>query len=432
LLGGFDPAYLEVPPEVLIETMRKNQKYFPVLNADGRLLPCFITIANIASRDPDLVRAGNERVITPRFADAQFFWSQDLKDPLATRTPKLAEVVFQDKLGSLADRAARVAQVLGAMSEPMGLDHTEAERAAQLAKCDLVTLMVGEFGSLQGIIGRYYAQHGGESAAIAEAMAEQYLPRHAGDQLPATPLGQALALADRLDTLVGVFAIGERPTGVKDPYGLRRAAIGVLRILIEPPLRLDLKALLGHSAESFPAAIGAPAVVDEVLGYCLERLSGYYQDQSIAADRVDAVLSLGLSEPAEIDRRVRAVEAFSALPEASALAAANKRIRNILKKAPQQAPQQARQLDPGALREAEEKALVQAMDEVETKLQPFLAAGDYRAALVALASLRAPVDAFFDAIMVMAEDAGVRDNRLALLERLQQLFLQIADIAKLQ
>lgn len=428
LLGRFDAAYLEVPPEVLIETMQKNQKYFPVFGGDGALLPCFITICNIDSRDPDLVRAGNERVIVPRFADARFFWEQDLKDPLASRIPKLKDVVFQDKLGSLADRAARVAEVLGAMAEPLGLDRAEAERAAQLAKCDLVTLMVGEFGSLQGIIGRYYAQRGGESAAIAEAMAEQYLPRHAGDRLPATPLGQALALADRLDTLVGVFAIGERPTGVKDPYGLRRAAIGVLRILIETPLPLDLKTLLEHSAASFPPAIGAPSVVDEVLGYCLERLAGYYQEQGIATDRVDAVLSLGLTAPAEIDRRVRAVEAFSRLPEAAALAAANKRIRNILKKA----PKQTRTLKPDALAEAEEQTLAQAMDAVETKLQPLLAAGDHRAGLVALAGLRAPVDAFFDAIMVMAEDPAVRDNRLALLERLQQLFLQSADIAKLQ
>ncbi|WPL19653.1 Glycine--tRNA ligase beta subunit [Thiorhodovibrio winogradskyi] len=428
LLGRFDAAYLEVPPEVLIETMQKNQKYFPVFGTDGALLPCFITICNIDSRAPDLVRAGNERVITPRFADACFFWEQDLKEPLASRIPKLADVVFQDKLGSLAERAGRVAQVLGAMADPMELDRPEAEHAARLAKCDLVTLMVGEFGSLQGIIGRYYAQHGGESAAIAEAMAEQYLPRHAGDQLPVTPLGQALALADRLDSLVGVFAIGERPTGVKDPYGLRRAAIGVLRLLIEIPLELDLKDLLHQAAEAFPAAIDAPAVVDEVLGYCLERLGAYYQDQGIASDRVAAVLSLGLSAPADIDRRVRAVEAFSRLPESTALAAANKRIANILKKA----PASARHLDPNALREPEEQALAQSVAAVEADLQPLLAGGDYAGALVALAGLREAVDAFFDAIMVMADDPQVRDNRLALLGQLQLLFLRIADIAKLQ
>jgi glycyl-tRNA synthetase beta chain len=431
LLGRFDAAYLEVPPEVLIETMQKNQKYFPVFGSDGALLPCFITIANIASRDPDLVRAGNERVIVPRFADARFFWEQDLKDPLESRIPKLAEVVFQDKLGSLADRAARVAEVLGAMAAPLGLDANEAERAARLAKCDLVTLMVGEFGSLQGIIGRYYAQRGGESAAIAAAMAEQYLPRQAGDALPSTPLGQALALADRLDTLVGVFAIGARPTGVKDPYGLRRAAIGVLRILIETPLPLDLKTLIERSAASFPAAIGAPAVVDEVLGYCLERLSGYYQEQGIAADRIEAVLSLPPAlkptRPAEIDQRVRAVEAFSQLPASAALAAANKRIANILKKA----PASARHFNAAALHEAEEQALAAALDAVAGELEPRLASGDHAGALVALAGLREPVDAFFDAILVMAEDPQVRDNRFALLERLQQLFLRIADIAKL-
>lgn len=428
LLGRFDATYLDVPPEVLIETMQKNQKYFPVFGNDGALLPCFITICNIESRDPDVVRAGNERVIIPRFADARFFWEQDLKDPLAARIPKLAQVVFQDKLGSLADRAERVARVLAEIAEPLGLDRAEAERAARLAKCDLVTLMVGEFGSLQGIIGRYYAERAGESTAVAAAMAEQYLPRHAGDALPATPLGQALALADRLDTLVGVFAIGQRPTGVKDPYGLRRAAIAVLRLLIEIPLELDLHSLLQHSAASFPADIGATAVVPEVLGYCLERLGAYYQDQGIASDRVAAVLSLGLSVPADIDRRVRAVEAFSALPESAALAAANKRIANILKKA----PAGARLFDFDALREPQEQALAGALTAMETALEPRLQSGDYAGALIALAGLREPVDAFFDAILVMAEDAQLRNNRLALLERLQRLFWRIADIAKLQ
>lgn len=427
LLGRFDPAYLAVPPEVLIETMQKNQKYFPVFGADGTLRPCFITISNIDSRDPDVVRAGNERVIAPRFADARFFWEQDLKTPLASRIPQLAEVVFQNQLGSLAERAGRIATVLATLVEPLDLDPAQAEQAAHLAKCDLLTLMVGEFASLQGLIGRYYAEHSSEAPAVAQAMAEQYLPRHAGDRLPGSPLGQGLALADRLDTLVGVFAIGERPTGVKDPYGLRRAAIAVLRLLIETPLPLDLKTLLAHSAASFPPAIGAPAVVEEVLSYCLERLSGYYQDQGIAADRVAAVLSLGLSTPADIDRRVQAVEAFAARAESTALAAANKRIRNILKKA----PQAARRLNPATLREPEEQALLQALDAVEAQITPRLGAGDYRGALIELASLRAPVDGFFDAILVMAEDAAVRDNRLALLERLQQLFLGIADIAKL-
>ncbi len=428
LLGRFDPAYLEVPPEVLIETMQKNQKYFPVFATDGALLPCFITICNIESRAPDLVRAGNERVITPRFADARFFWEQDLKEPLAARLPKLANVVFQDKLGSLAERAERVARVLDAMANPMDLNRAEAERAAHLAKCDLVTLMVGEFGSLQGTIGRYYAERAGESAAIAEAMAEQYLPRQAGDQLPETPLGQALALADRLDTLVGVFAIGQRPSGVKDPYGLRRAAIAVLRLLIEIPLELDLNSLLHHSAAAFPASIGAASVVPEVLSYCLERLGAYYQDQSIAGDRVAAVLSLGLSVPADIDRRVHAVEAFSRLPESTALAAANKRIANILKKA----PAAGRQLDAEALCEPAEQELARALAAMEDTLEPQLASGDYAGALIALAGLRDPVDAFFDAILVMAEDPQLRNNRLALLERLQRLFLRIADIAKLQ
>lgn len=428
LLGQFDPSYLEVPPEVLIETMQKNQKYFPVFGDDHSLLPCFVTIANIESRAPQVVIAGNERVIAPRFADARFFWEQDLKEPLAQRIPKLAHVVFQEKLGSLAERAERVGQSLAGMAEVLGISSAQAERAARLAKCDLVTLMVGEFGSLQGIIGRYYAERAGEPMAIAQAMAEQYLPRHAGDALPAHALGQGLALADRLDTLVGVFAIGERPTGVKDPYGLRRAAIGVLRILIETPLPFDLEVLLQRSAASFPPAIKAKAVVPEVLAYCLERLSSYYQEQRIGSDRVDAVLGLGVTLPADIDRRVRAVEAFSTQAEAEALASANKRIRNILKKAP---PVDHR-LQAALLQEPEEKALAAAVAEAETQLRPLLARQDYTAALTSLAALREPVDRFFDTIMVMTEDQAVRNNRLALLEQLQQLFLQIADISKLQ
>lgn len=430
LLGRFDEAFLEVPAEVLIETMQKHQKYFAVRARSGDLLPYFIAVSNIESLNPDAVRAGNERVIRPRFSDARFFWEQDLRTPLADRRPALERIVFQHKLGSVADKSRRVAGACRHIAAALGYDPALAERAAELAKCDLVTAMVGEFAGLQGIMGRHYATHAGEDPCVAAAMEEQYLPRHAGDRLPDSACGRVLSLVDKLDTLVGIFAIGERPTGVKDPYGLRRAAIGVLRILIETPLPLDLRTLLQNSAAAFPEALGAPAAVDTTYDYIMERLRGYYADQGIAADAVDAVMAVDASTPSDFDQRVRAVTAFVRLDAATALAAANKRIANILKKA-EFAPGES-EPDSALLLEPAERNLAERIGELQARVLPLLESPDYTAALAMLAELRPDVDRFFDDVMVMVEDADLRASRLALLEKVRALFSSIADISALR
>ncbi|MBB1127046.1 glycine--tRNA ligase subunit beta [Thiospirillum jenense] len=438
LLGQFDSAFLAVPQEVLIETMQKNQKYVPLFTATGAeltLLPHFIVIANIASQQPDVVQHGNERVIRPRFTDAQFFWEQDRKQPLATRLPQLDQVVFQEQLGSIGERARRIVQVMQFIAAQLKLSPALCERAALLAKADLVTQMVGEFGNLQGVMGRYYAQHSGEDDAVAIAIEEQYLPRQAGDHLPMTAIGRALALADRVDTLTGVFAIGQRPTGVKDPYGVRRAAIAVLRILIESPLPLDLKQLFTQSAATFPDSLNAATVVDEVFNYCAERLASYYLEQGIAVDCVDAVLALGITRPADLNARIRAVAQFRTLPAADSLAAASKRIGNILKKAPAVANQTDDKnaiVDSELLIEPAELALATALQTLTNQITPLLAIGDYTTALMTLAQLRTAVDQFFDAVMVMTEDLAIQRNRLALLAALQKQLFRIADISRLQ
>ncbi len=432
IMGSFDERFLEVPPEALIETMQKNQKYFPVFGPDGALMPRFIAISNIESKDPEQVRKGNERVIRPRFADAAFFWHQDLKQPLEAYQARLEKVVFQKDLGTLAEKTERVAGIAGHIADTLGNDAGEAQRAARLAKCDLMTQMIFEFASLQGIMGRYYAQRSGESECVAQAMEEQYLPRHAGDRLPSSDCGLAVALADRLDSMVGIFAIGQRPTGVKDPYGLRRAAIGILRILIETPLPLDLKELLQKAAEQLRGKVAAAdAAVADVLQYAMERLKGYYQDQGIGADSVEAVLATGVTIPSDIDRRIRAVEAFRALPEAAALAAANKRIGNILKKAGDEAPQGASTVDSSQLAEQAEIELNRRILELADRVAPLKQAQDYDAVLVELAQLRPEVDAFFDQVMVMADDKALRTNRLQLLHSVQALFVDVADISHL-
>jgi len=428
ILAAFDEQFLAVPREALIETMQKNQKYFPVFADDGGLLPRFITVCNIESRDPDQVRAGNERVIRPRFADAAFFWDQDRRHPLEALYGRLDQVVFQDRLGTLGDKSARVAQISRHLAGHLGLDEELAARAARLAKCDLMTHMIFEFPNLQGVMGRYYAEHAGEDPCICAALEEQYLPRHAGDRLPASSCGRVLSLAEKLDTLVGIFAVGQRPTGVKDPYALRRAAIGVLRILIETPLDLDLRELLDFTAEELRDKLDARSAAREVLVYVLERLKGYYQDQGIGADVVDAVLALELSIPSDIHRRVLAVDAFRKLPEASALAAANKRIRNILRKSEDT---QIPPLDLGHLQEVGERRLAQRVADLEGEIQTELRAGHYFEVLQRLAGLRDDVDAFFDGVMVMVEDEGLRQGRLALLQALQGLFLRVADISRL-
>lgn len=428
LEGSFEERFLAVPPEVLIETMQANQKYFPVLGADGALLPRFITVSNIESRDPAQVRAGNERVIRPRFADAAFFWGQDRRQPLEAYRGRLETVVFQEQLGTLADKSARVAQISRHLAGVLGLDEDLAARSALLAKCDLVTHMIFEFPSLQGVMGRYYAEASGEHACVCAALEEQYLPRFAGDRLPASDCGRVLAVAEKLDTLVGIFAIGQRPTGVKDPYALRRAAIGLLRILIETPLHLDLRELLDFAAAELRAKVDAQAAAGEVLDYVLERLKGYYQEQSVGPDAVEAVLATGVTVPSDIHRRVLAVEQFRNLPEAAALTAANKRIRNILRKTdetPQTPP------DPAVLTEEVERRLALGVAAMADAVAPSLDTWDYEGVLRQLAGLRGDVDAFFDGVMVMADDPTLRRNRLALLRSVEDLFLRVADISRL-
>ncbi len=429
IAGRFEERFLAVPQEALISTMSANQKYFHLVDEAGALLPWFVTVANIESRNPAVIRDGNERVIRPRFADAEFFWNQDRKTPLAARLPQLKQVVFQRKLGSLYDKSMRLTRLAAHIAAEIGGDRDKAVRAAELCKCDLLTEMVGEFPDLQGIIGRYYALHDGEDAEVATAIEQHYRPRFAGDALPENPTARALALADRLDTLLGIFAIGQTPTGDKDPYALRRAALGVLRILIENELDLDLRELLQATVTGYPAEIKAEQAIAPVLEFILERLRAYHADRGIRPDVLEAVLATGLTRPLDIDRRVLAVSGFRQLPEAESLAAANKRIGNILRKVEGELPEK---VDPNRFTDDAEKTLFEAFIALEADVKAAIDAGDYTDALERLATLREPVDRFFDEVMVMAEDPALRENRLALLNHLHRLFLQVADIAKLQ
>ncbi|SDI92429.1 glycine--tRNA ligase subunit beta [Billgrantia gudaonensis] len=429
LTGSFDERFLEVPPECLISSMKANQKYFHLLDEQGRLRPLFITIANIDSADPQQVIEGNERVIRPRLADAAFFFDTDRNRPLADRIPELASVLFQQQLGSLTDKAHRNAAVAAFIAGQIDGDVGHARRAAELAKCDLVTEMVLEFPELQGTMGRYYAIHDGEPEEVAQALEEQYLPRFATDAIPVTRTGLALALADRLDTLTGIFGIGARPTGTKDPFALRRAAIGVLNILVKGELDLDLRELLELATAQHQELPYAGGLVDEVLGYMLDRFRAWAQDEGIDAEVYLAVRSRPVTRPLDFARRLRAVAAFAGRDEAAALAAANKRVANILAKQDEPIPAS---VDPQRLQEDAEKSLHQAVMARQERVMPLFAEGRYQEALDALASLRQPVDAFFDQVMVMAEDPEIRANRLALLAALQALFLEVADISLLQ
>jgi len=429
IIGAFDEGFLEMPPEVLIETMQKNQKYFPVVSPSGALLPHFITVSNIQSRDSAQIRAGNERVIRPRFSDAAFFWEQDLRQPLQDSGPKLEKVVFQERLGTLAGKSARLGQVSRQIAGLLGMDQALTARAAQLAKCDLVTQMVIEFPGLQGTMGRYYAQKAGEDPCVVSAMEEQYLPRHAGDELPQSDCGLVLAIADKLDTLVGIFAIGQRPTGDKDPYALRRAAIGLLRILIETPLPLDLKEILDFSAEALGDKVDAKGLIEEIFEYCMERLKGYYSDRNIGTDVVDSVLAVNPRIPSDIHRRILAVEDFRALPEAATLAAANKRIRNILHKHAESTPER---IDTGMLQDDAERRLEIKVRSLASEISPLYEAQDYEGALKTLAGLHDDIADFFDKVMVMTEQPDLRRNRLALLQSVETLFLKVADISFLK
>jgi len=431
LAGGFEARFLELPREVLISTLQHHQRYFPVEGAGGKLLAHFITVSNIESREPAKVRAGNERVVRPRLSDAAFFWNQDRKQPLAARRAALDAVTFQAKLGSVGDKVRRVAALAGEIALLIDADAALATRAAELAKCDLLSSMVGEFPELQGIMGRYYATADGEPADVAAAIDEHYLPRAAGGELPTTGAGIAVALADKLDTLAGIFAIGQKPTGTKDPFGLRRAAIGALRILVEKKLDLDLQALVTRAVALQPVA--NPAAATELWEYIVERLRAYFIDPASAAsvanvttEMFDAVRAANPVSPLDFAARLGALVKFLALPEAASLTAANKRISNILKKAEGGT---RGTVDVAILRENAEKALHEALAGMLGDVDRSLGKRDYAAALAKLATLRPVVDAFFDGVMVNAEDANLRRNRLALLAGLRQQFTRIADLS---
>jgi glycyl-tRNA synthetase beta chain len=429
LVGQFDADFLKLPEEVLIATMQGHQKYFPVQDSQGRLMSYFITVCNIESQQPTAVVEGNERVIRPRLSDAAFFYVTDRKEPLVSRCERLKKITFQEKLGSVFDRTERLAQLARSIAKDIGGNGDWAERAGFLSKCDLVTEMVTEFPELQGVMGRYYALHDGEPAEVAEALREQYLPRFAGDMLPCTITGQALSLADRLDTLIGLFGIGELPSGDKDPYGLRRAALGALRIIIESELMLDLPPLLETGCRAYDNRLTEKNTAVQVYDYLLERLRGYYLEAGFRPDEIEAVLVLRPGQPWDFDRRLKAVASFRGFPEAESLSAANKRIRNILRKSGEKI---LAQVKPELLQDPAERILATQMYELEREITPLLKRHDYSATLKALASLRGAVDQFFDEVMVMIEDPRLRANRLALLERLQMLFLQVADISRLQ
>jgi glycyl-tRNA synthetase beta chain len=431
LAGRFDERFLELPAEVPIATMQDHQRYFPVRDAGGALMPWFITVANLESADPAQVIAGNERVVRPRLSDAAFFWSTDRKQRLDSRAEGLRRVTFQTQLGSLHDKTERVRALARSIAAAIGGDPRSADRAAELAKCDLTTAMVGEFPELQGLMGRYYAQHDGEHAEVCEALREQYLPRFAGDELPATRTGMAVAIADKLDTIAGIYATGQKPTGTRDPFGLRRAALGLLRTSIERRLDLDLQSLIGQALAALPFAAPENCARD-VYDYVIERLRAYYVEGGagfdVTAEMFDAVLATRPASPLDFDARLRALVEFLRLPEALALAAANKRIANILRKATEPVGDR---VDDERLVDPAEQILGEQVEAIARQVEPKFAAREYTEALKSLAVLRNAVDAFFDSVMVMADDAALRANRLALLKRMQGLFMHVADLSRL-
>ena len=429
VMGNFEKRFLDIPQETLILTMKTNQKYFYVVNKKGELLPHFITVSNIESKDVSKVREGNERVIRPRFADAEFFWAQDKKSKLIDHTERLGTVVFQKELGTLLVKTKRVEKLTSAIAKKLAGNTQLALRAAELCKCDLMTEMVGEFPSLQGVMGRYYANHDGENAEVAQALEDYYKPKFSGDTLPQSITSQSLAIADRLDTLLGIFAIGQTPTGDKDPFALRRAALGVLRILIENKLDLDLSELIKIAAKQHDVSIKAHEAENSVFDFMLDRLHAYYLDKGIHPDVLDAVISTKPTKPLDIDNRLLAVDAFRQLAEAESLAAANKRIGNILKKVEGKLPDS---INEKLLQEKAEKELFKVLTKLSDKVQGLIDKAKYQDALSQLSTLRKSVDQFFDDVMVMSDDEKLKNNRIALLNKLHSLFLQIADISKLQ
>tara|TARA_B100000809_G_scaffold251400_1_gene284880 strand:- start:1636 stop:3720 length:2085 start_codon:yes stop_codon:yes gene_type:complete len=429
LTGKFEQRFLDVPAEALISSMAEHQKYFHVVDASGNLKPNFITVANIISTDPAQVIDGNERVIRPRLADAAFFFETDKKSNLSAMRERLQKIVFQAKLGTIYDKTERVSKLAANIAGLIGGNADYAARAGLLCKSDLVSEMVCEFDKMQGIAGRYYALNDGEPAEVAEALAEQYLPKFSGDKLPETLTGTLVALSDRLDTIVGIFGIGQKPTGSKDPFALRRASLGALRLLVEKELDLDLSDLLLLAAKGHGDNIEtADTAASESLAYMLERFRAWYLDENIAAEVYQAVSAKQLTTPLDINKRVHAVNAFTQLPEAQALAAANKRVSNILGKLEGEAPST---LDSGLLEESAEKALAEQVASKSLEVAPLFAERRYAEALAALASLQSTIDTFFDDVMVMCDDLALRNNRLALLAQLRGLFLEAADISLL-
>lgn len=428
LVCSFEERFLEVPQEALITTMQDNQKYFCLLDAHGKLLPRFITVANVESKDPAQIISGNEKVVRPRLTDAEFFFKQDKKHSLESLNQRLANVVFQAQLGSVFDKAQRVSALAGFIATRIGGDATRAARAGLLSKCDLASEMVGEFPEMQGVAGYYYAKHDGEADDVALALNEQYMPRSAGAELPSTLTGAAVAVADKLDTLVGIFGIGMLPTGSKDPYALRRAALGVLRILIEKQLDLDLAEAIEFAIEQFADKVKAEGLGLQVHDFIFDRLRARYEDEGVDVAVYQAVRALSPTAPLDFDQRVQAVQAFRARSEAAALAAANKRVSNLLGKFDGEVPEVVAN---ALLLEPAEQALAQAVFVAAKAVAPLAAARQYRETLEQLASLREPVDAFFEAVLVNADDAEVRANRYALLAQLRGLFLGVADISLL-
>lgn len=464
LAAKFEERFLAVPAEALVYTMKGDQKYFPIYDKDGKLLPHFIFVSNINPEDPTAIIEGNEKVVRPRLTDAEFFFKTDLKQKLVDRLPRLETVLFQQQLGTLKDKTDRIEQLAGEIAKQIGADEAKAKRAGLLSKCDLMTNMVFEFTDTQGVMGMHYARHDGEDEEVAVALNEQYMPRFAGDELPKSLVASAVALADKFDTLTGIFGIGQAPKGSADPFALRRAALGALRIIVEKNLPLDLNDIIGKSFDLYkeqdneklrnaPIAkdiggfkpypdsyvscfsrgedaelVPKRKIVDEVVDFMLGRFRAWYQDEGIAVDVIQAVLARRPTRPADFDARVRAVSHFRTLDSAEALAAANKRVSNILAKA----DAAIGEINLTACVEPAEKALAEAVLALRTEVQPLIAQGDYTAILDKLANLRTPVDNFFDNVMVNSEDPALRQNRLAILNTLQGLFLQVADISVLQ
>ena len=428
LAAKFEERFLAVPAEALVYTMKGDQKYFPIYDKDGKLLPHFIFVSNINPEDPTAIIEGNEKVVRPRLTDAEFFFKTDLKQKLVDRLPRLETVLFQQQLGTLKDKTDRIEQLAGEIAKQIGADEAKAKRAGLLSKCDLMTNMVFEFTDTQGVMGMHYARHDGEDEEVAVALNEQYMPRFAGDELPKSLVASAVALADKFDTLTGIFGIGQAPKGSADPFALRRAALGALRIIVEKNLPLDLEDLVKKSAALFGDKLTNSNVVADVVDFMLGRFRAWYQDEGIAVDVIQAVLARRPTRPADFDARVRAVSHFRTLDSAEALAAANKRVANILAKA----EGDIGAIDVALCVEPAEQELAQSVLSLAKEVQPLIAQGEYTAVLDKLAGLRQPVDNFFDNVMVNAEDAKLRQNRRAILNTLQGLFLQVADISLLQ